>query len=128
MVTHMSSRASGRVADAKVVAAVDRSKDLLVDEPREDLPPENEGGNCIVLDLGKRRYAAYAHLQAGSVTVKPGDRVKHQSDWEIIAARLHASGWSYGIASQRTESGALLEILMVGKDQWALRGYRRGGF
>jgi murein DD-endopeptidase MepM/ murein hydrolase activator NlpD len=29
-----------------------------------------------VLDLGAGRYALYAHLRAGSITVKPGDRVK----------------------------------------------------
>lgn len=63
------------VADATVVVAVDRYPDLRVDEPREELTQESEGGNRVVLDLGKGRFAAYAHLQAGSVAVKPGDRV-----------------------------------------------------
>ncbi|MES2784854.1 MAG: peptidoglycan DD-metalloendopeptidase family protein [Pseudomonadota bacterium] len=64
------------VADAKVVVAVDRYKDLLVDEAREEMTQENEGGNRVVLDLGNGRFAGYAHLQAGSVTVKPGQRVR----------------------------------------------------
>lgn len=64
------------VADATVVVAVGRYRDLLVDEPREDLTHESEGGNRVVLDLGRGRFAAYAHLQAASVLVKPGDRVK----------------------------------------------------
>lgn len=33
-------------------------------------------GNHVVLDLGGGFYAFYAHLQKGSVTVKPGDKVK----------------------------------------------------
>jgi pimeloyl-ACP methyl ester carboxylesterase len=63
------------VADATVVEAVDRYPDLLVGEPREAVTPENAGGNRVVLDLGEGRFAVYAHLQAGSVTVHPGDRV-----------------------------------------------------
>ncbi len=64
------------VADATVVVAVGRYRDLLVDEPREDLSYQSEGGNRIVLNLGNGRFAAYAHLQQGSVLVKAGDRVK----------------------------------------------------
>ena len=37
---------------------------------------ETVGGNQVVLDLGKSRYAFYAHLQPSSIRVKPGDRVK----------------------------------------------------
>ncbi|NEB81050.1 M23 family metallopeptidase [Streptomyces sp. SID14478] len=33
-------------------------------------------GNHIVLDLGDGVYAMYAHLQRGSLTVRPGDRVR----------------------------------------------------
>ena len=63
------------VADATVVDAVDRYPDLLVSEPREDVTPETAGGNRVVLDLGEGRFAIYAHLQAGSVAVQPGDQV-----------------------------------------------------
>jgi hypothetical protein len=64
------------VADATVVEAVDRYPDLLVGEAREDVTPQNAGGNHVVLDLGGGRFAVYAHLQAGSVAVQPGDRVE----------------------------------------------------
>jgi len=37
---------------------------------------ETIGGNHVVLDLGHRRFAFYAHLQPGSLKVKVGDRVK----------------------------------------------------
>jgi hypothetical protein len=33
-------------------------------------------GNLVTLDLGSGRYAFYAHLQPGSLRVKPGDRVR----------------------------------------------------
>lgn len=33
------------------------------------------GGNHVVLDLGGGRFAFYAHLQPGSLKVKPGDKV-----------------------------------------------------
>ena len=63
------------VADATVAVAIDRYRDLRVNEDREVPGAETEGGNRIMLDLGDGRFAAYAHLQAGSVTVRPGDRV-----------------------------------------------------
>jgi murein DD-endopeptidase MepM/ murein hydrolase activator NlpD len=34
------------------------------------------GGNTVVLALGNGAFAYYAHLQPGSVRVKPGDRVR----------------------------------------------------
>ena len=34
------------------------------------------GGNYVMLDLGGGRYGFYAHLQPGSLRVKPGDRVR----------------------------------------------------
>jgi hypothetical protein len=37
---------------------------------------ETIGGNHVILDLGGGRYAFYAHLQPGSLRVKPGDRVR----------------------------------------------------
>ncbi|MCF0080254.1 M23 family metallopeptidase [Streptomyces lomondensis] len=77
------------VADATVVRAEDRQRDHL---SRTSLPGllylmlieasvrEMSGtrrllGNHLVLDLGDGTYAAYAHLQRGSLTVREGDRV-----------------------------------------------------
>ncbi|PRY48998.1 peptidase M23-like protein [Geodermatophilus tzadiensis] len=65
------------VADATVVATLDS----LPDQVPGQLPDPstitlaNVDGNHVVLDLGDGRYAFYAHLQQGSVTVAPGDRV-----------------------------------------------------
>jgi murein DD-endopeptidase MepM/ murein hydrolase activator NlpD len=37
---------------------------------------ETVGGNHVIIDLGKGRYAFYAHLQPGRIPVKVGDKVK----------------------------------------------------
>ena len=37
---------------------------------------ETIGGNHVILDLGRGRYAFYAHLQPGSLKVKLGDKVR----------------------------------------------------
>ena len=64
------------VADAGVVGLID----ALPDQPPGKMPSGiaigEADGNSVVLDLGHGRYALYAHLRAGSITVKPGDRVK----------------------------------------------------
>jgi hypothetical protein len=78
------------VADATVVHAVDRRRDhlsrtswpmiaylFLVEGIVRSLGgPDRIAGNHVVLDLGDGTYAMYAHLQRGSVTVRPGDRVR----------------------------------------------------
>ena len=45
-------------------------------------------GNHVILDLGGGRFALYAHLQPGSIKVKPGDVVKTGQ----VLARLGNSG------------------------------------
>jgi hypothetical protein len=64
------------VADAPVVSVIDG----LPDQPPGKMPSGiaigEADGNAIVLDFGRGRYALYAHLRAGSITVKPGDRVR----------------------------------------------------
>jgi len=64
------------VAPGKVVALQD-------DQPTElpgVLPPgqtvQTAGGNYVVVDIGKGRYAFFAHMQPGSLKVKLGDAVK----------------------------------------------------
>lgn len=49
---------------------------------------ETIAGNYVILSLGDGRYALYGHLQPGSVTVQPGDRVERG---EVIG-RLGNSG------------------------------------
>jgi hypothetical protein len=65
------------VADGTVVSTLDD----LDDQVPGSLPDPatitlaNVDGNHVVLDLGGGHYAFFAHLQKGSVTVEPGDRV-----------------------------------------------------
>lgn len=64
------------VADGTIAMAVDGSPDLKVGAQREQPTPQNAGGNRVAIDLGDGRFAVYAHLQQGSLTVHPGDRVR----------------------------------------------------
>jgi hypothetical protein len=88
------------VADARVVAAVDRFPDQVPNHPRP-VTIDQADGNYIILALGSGRFAFYAHLKPGSVRVKAGDRVRHG---EVIA-RLGNSGSSDWAASALPNDG-----------------------
>jgi murein DD-endopeptidase MepM/ murein hydrolase activator NlpD len=99
------------VADATVTLA---RGDVPDAPPYEIAPPypitkETLGGNLVVLDLGRQRWAVYAHLIPGSLRVKPGDRVR-QGD---VIARLGNSA-SY--------SPHLHFHVVDGPDQWSSEG------
>ncbi|MEI5099076.1 M23 family metallopeptidase [Streptomyces sp. PmtG] len=78
------------VADATVVHAEDGQRDhlsrnsllgvayllLLEGELRGLAGTHRIFGNHVVLDLGDGTYAAYAHIQRGSLAVRAGDRVR----------------------------------------------------
>lgn len=66
------------VADGRVVAAVDGIPDDPIGplRPGEVISWETIGGNRITLDLGNGRFAAYQHLQNGSLRVQVGDTVQ----------------------------------------------------
>jgi len=49
-------------------------------------------GNMIVLEIGKGRYAYYAHLQLGSLRVKVGDRVRKGQLLAKVGNSGNASG------------------------------------
>jgi hypothetical protein len=78
------------VADGVVVATLNTLDDQL--PPRLPDPKtitlENVDGNHVVLNLGHSFFAFYGHLQKGSVTVKPGARVKRGQ----VLGRLGNSG------------------------------------
>lgn len=65
--------ADGRVADVK-----DGLPENAGDTPARPPPLalETIAGNHLILDLGHGNFAVYAHLQPGSLRVKPGDRVR----------------------------------------------------
>jgi hypothetical protein len=66
------------VASATVVAVKDGIPENTPLSPQRAVPItlETVGGNHVILDLGGGRYAFYAHILAGTIKVKVGDRVE----------------------------------------------------
>lgn len=63
------------VGEGPVVSVLDGLPEQVPGTAPTGLTLEQYGGNHIVQDLGDGNYAFYAHLQPGSITVKPGDRL-----------------------------------------------------
>ena len=63
------------VADATVVDVVDRFADQIPNAPRP-VGLAEASGNHVILGLGKGRFAEYAHLKPGSISVREGQRVR----------------------------------------------------
>jgi Peptidase family M23 len=63
------------VGAGKVVQAVDRYPDQIPND-KAPVPLEEADGNHVIVKLGKRVFAGYAHLKPGSVRVHRGDRVR----------------------------------------------------
>jgi hypothetical protein len=64
------------VADARVASIVNDQPEQTPGKFPEAISIMQADGNAVVLDLGKGRFALYAHLQPGSVRVRAGDRVR----------------------------------------------------
>jgi hypothetical protein len=64
------------VADATVVSVTRGLPEQTPGHYPADIPLDQADGNSIILDLGERRYALYAHLQSDSIQVNTGDHVK----------------------------------------------------
>ena len=81
------------VADATVVDAKDGFPEQAPNDPMPvQLSPDNIAGNYIILDLGNKRYASYAHIIPGTVQVAVGD---HVSAGQVLG-HLGTSGNSTG--------------------------------
>ncbi|HEV2727166.1 MAG TPA: M23 family metallopeptidase, partial [Solirubrobacterales bacterium] len=59
----------------RVVAVVNDIPETPAGGFPENPTAQTAGGNHVVVAMGNGRYAFYAHLQPGSATVKPGQRV-----------------------------------------------------
>src|SRR5262249_45302086 len=66
------------VADAVVSAVKDGIPENIPLSPTRAVPItlETVGGNYVLLSLRNGHYAFYAHLQPGSIRVKPGEQVR----------------------------------------------------
>jgi murein DD-endopeptidase len=72
--------------DAELLAVADGIVSSIKDGIPENVPGWNSravtimsetiGGNYVILNLGRGRYAVYAHVKPGSIRVKPGHRVR----------------------------------------------------
>jgi hypothetical protein len=80
------------VADGTVVTVIDGLPDnrrtAAGFQTAVPITSETLGGNFIALDLGGGQFATYSHLQAGSLRVKQGDRVRRGQ----VLARIGMSG------------------------------------
>ncbi|BBZ01303.1 peptidase M23 [Mycolicibacterium chitae] len=63
------------VGSGKVITVVDNLPEQVPSKTPVGLPLEQYGGNHVVQDLGDGKYAFYAHLKPGSITVKEGDEL-----------------------------------------------------
>lgn len=63
------------VADGPVVAVLDGLPEQVPGAAPAGLTLAQYGGNHVVQDIGNGNFAFYAHLQTGSVKVKPGDQL-----------------------------------------------------
>ena len=64
------------VADAIVASVTDGAPEQTPGQYPTNISPAAADGNSVILDLGQHRYALYAHLQPGSIKVRPGDHVR----------------------------------------------------
>ncbi|RZT24396.1 peptidase M23-like protein [Mycobacterium sp. BK558] len=76
------------VADGPVVAVADGMPEAVPFAAPTGLALDQYPGNHVVQDLGNGNYALYAHLQTGSIAVKPGDRLSAGQ----VLARLGNTG------------------------------------
>jgi murein DD-endopeptidase MepM/ murein hydrolase activator NlpD len=63
------------VANAVVVHVIDGQPEQTPGNYPTNIPLADADGNSVILDLGNRRFALYAHMQPGSIKVHVGDHV-----------------------------------------------------
>jgi hypothetical protein len=63
------------VANGLVVSVIDGQPEQTPGSYPSNIALDAADGNSIVLDLGEKRYALYAHLQPGSIKVHRGEKV-----------------------------------------------------
>jgi len=82
------------VADASVTGVRDGLPENtpLSDKPAVPFSLFSAPGNYILLDLGMKRYALYAHLKPGSLRVKVGDRVVRGQVIGLVGNSGNATG------------------------------------
>lgn len=63
------------VANGTVIDVRNDAPDIEITTEKPPASVDTAAGNFVILDIGNRKYACYAHMINGSVRVKPGDKV-----------------------------------------------------
>lgn len=106
-------------APGEVVTAVDGFPDQVpLTDPDLTLTPYN--GNHVIIDMGRGRFALYAHLAPQSIMVQPGERVRRGQ----LLGLLGNSGNSDAphLHFQVTDGGSGLNGVPYVFDRWVFQG------
>jgi hypothetical protein len=79
-------------APGRVVATRDDMPENTPPNPPPDVALNDLAGNFVTQDLGGGRFALYAHLQPGSVRVKPGQRVRRGEVLGLVGNSGNSTG------------------------------------
>jgi peptidase M23-like protein len=82
------------VADGTVESVLDGLPENVPDAKSYPVPMNltNMGGNNIILDIGEKEFAFYAHLQPHSIRVKVGDHVTRGQVLALVGNSGNATG------------------------------------
>ncbi len=64
------------VADGVVAVVVTGQPEQVPGKYPTNISIEQADGNSVIVDIGQRHFALYAHMQSESIRVRPGDKVK----------------------------------------------------
>jgi murein DD-endopeptidase len=82
------------------------------------ITPETIAGNHVILDIGQGRYALFAHMQPGSLRVKPGDRVRRGQVLGLVGNSGNATGPHLHFHLADSPMGLDAEGLPYAIDSW----------
>jgi hypothetical protein len=82
------------VADGTVVSVLEGLPENLPDAKSYPVPMnlKNMGGNNVILEIGQKQFAFYAHLQPHTIRVKVGDRVVRGQVLALVGNSGNATG------------------------------------
>ena len=82
------------VADGTVAAVLDGLPENVPDAKSYPVPMNltNMGGNNVILDIGEKQFAFYAHLQPHTIRVKVGDHVVRGQVLALVGNSGNATG------------------------------------
>jgi peptidase M23-like protein len=110
------------VRDARVVSVLDGLPDRAPGKLPTDTTMQNVTGNHVILDLGGSLYAFYAHLKAGSLRVREGDRVRRGQALALTGNSGNTSGAHLHFHVMDTPSALAAEGVPYVIDAFVVRG------